>query len=45
LASNEIVNHGVEVGGLFGGLAVRPAGVAEIVEHNVHRDIGWGLGR
>jgi hypothetical protein len=28
----------VEVGCLFGGLAVRATGVAEVIEHDVHRD-------
>jgi hypothetical protein len=45
LACYEIVNHGVEVGSLFGGLAVRATGVAEVIEYDVHRDIELGLGR
>jgi hypothetical protein len=38
-------DHGVEVGCLFGGLAVRATGVAEVIEHDVHRDIELGLRR
>jgi hypothetical protein len=45
LARHEIVDHSVEVGCLFGGLAVRATGVAEVIEHDVHRDIELGLRR
>jgi hypothetical protein len=45
LARHEIVNYGVEVGSLFGSLAVRATGVAEVIEHDVHRDIELRLGR
>jgi hypothetical protein len=45
LARHEIVNNGVEVGSLFGRLTVRATGVAEVIEHDVHRDIGLVVGR